>query len=55
MQNPYEMLSDGMFASHSSKQQPQKSTFVISLLISFPHSSFMHFMWLFSFILIFLS
>lgn len=55
MQNAYEMLSGGMSASHSSEQQSQKSTFATSLLISFPHASFMHFMWLFSFIPICLS
>lgn len=41
MQNTYEILSGGMFASCSSKQQSQKSNFV-TLLISFPHASFMH-------------
>lgn len=43
MQNPYKMLSDGMFASHSSEQQSQNSTLVTSLLISFPHTSFMQY------------
>lgn len=55
MQNAYEMLSGGMFASHSSEQQSQKSTFTTSLPTTFPHTSFMHFMSFFSFIPIFLS
>lgn len=55
MQNAYEMLSGGMFASHSSEQQSQKSTLVTFLMISFPHTSFMHFMWLFRFSPMFLS